>query len=907
MHKGIIALTLGINALCTTHAVADPVRGEKAPYVLKGKVVDAKTGESIIGAAVYFKNKRAGGAMTGLDGSFRLETDVPSGTLIYSCIGYKTRECIVTSTTDELSLSLEETSHTLGEATVLAHNPGRTEAGARNIERFSTNVMNVMSAKAIELSPDLTVAGALSRMSGITMERNASGEGQYAILRGMDKRYNYTLVNGAKISSPDNKNRFVPLDIFPAEMLDRLEVTKSLTADMEGDGIGGAVNMEMKDAPDRRLFTINASTGYSAMFMHRSFATFGGSEMKKSPNERHGTDYAVSMADFTTRNLALKSAKIVPDFTAGLSFGDRYFGKRLGLIAAVSAQNNHRGKESNMYYDRSNATYGYTTRREYSEQQTRLGAHLKLDYPIAEGHRLAWYNGYMHFRNQQVRDMRAEKEETIRLRLNNQGIFNSTLTGTHTLLDDALTFDWRAVYSNATNRTPDNAQIRLTTASTGVQTVAVNPGMTRRWEHNSDADLAAYANLSYHLATAAGPLKLQAGGMYRDKQRSSFYNEYTFKPSAEQRTLVRGRDWTNFDEITWEAPRFGNLSDPLNYDATEKVGAAYAMAKLESERWHFTFGLRAEHTDQGYFLKFPTAGARNEGNQRYWDFLPDAHIKYEVHTDANLRFSYARAINRPSFFEIVPYNIINEDYKERGNPDLKHTVADNFDFRYEWFPRPSEQLMAAFFFKRIENPIEYGMETSGQDTYYMPENYGTAYNFGIELDFTKYFNRFGVKANYTYTHSSITTNKTIETANPDPDAETTVITQTVEQTRPLFGQAAHVVNFSILYKDVQRGWDAQLAFSYTGKQLIVVSRFLNNDSWQDGYPQLDASVEKRFGTSGWSIFAKANNILNLPLVEYIEKNSRNEALTDAVRHKGGVLERKERHGSNFLLGVRFKL
>lgn len=128
------------------------------------------------------------------------------------------------------------------------------------------NVMNVMSAKAIELSPDLTVANALGRISGITLERSASGEGQYAILRGMDKRYNYTLVNGVKIPSPDNKNRFVPLDIFPAEMLDRLEVSKSLTADLEGDGIGGAVNMVMKDAPDRRQVSANFTMGYSAMY-----------------------------------------------------------------------------------------------------------------------------------------------------------------------------------------------------------------------------------------------------------------------------------------------------------------------------------------------------------------------------------------------------------------------------------------------------------------------------------------------------------------------------------------------------------------------------------------------------------------------------------------------------------------
>ena len=107
----------------------------------------------------------------------------------------------------------------------------------------------MVSAKSMQLSPDLNVANVLQRVSGVTMERDNSGEAQYAILRGMDKRYNYTLVNGVKIPSPDNKNRYVPLNIFPSELLDRLEVTKSLTADMEGDAAGGAVNMVMKDAP----------------------------------------------------------------------------------------------------------------------------------------------------------------------------------------------------------------------------------------------------------------------------------------------------------------------------------------------------------------------------------------------------------------------------------------------------------------------------------------------------------------------------------------------------------------------------------------------------------------------------------------------------------------------------------
>lgn len=89
------------------------------------------------------------------------------------------------------------------------------------------------------------------------------------------------------------------------------------------------------------------------------------------------------------------------------------------------------------------------------------------------------------------------------------------------------------------------------------------------------------------------------------------------------------------------------------------------MAKYTYFNWEFIAGVRVEHTNQGYVLEFPTENADPEGNQKYTDVLPSFHVKYGVHKNANLRFSYARSINRPSFFEIVPYSIINEDYKEK--------------------------------------------------------------------------------------------------------------------------------------------------------------------------------------------------------------------------------------------------
>ena len=197
--------------------------------MVKGLVKDAQTGEELMGATIYVKNQPAIGTTTGLDGTFILK-NLPANqrvTLVCSYISYQPIELEVNADVEEpILFALESAALGLEEVTVIASNPGRTEAGARGIERQAMNVVNVMSAKAIELSPDITVANVIQRMSGVTVERNSSGEGQYAILRGMDKRYNYTLINGVKIPSPDNKNRFVPLDIFPSEMLDRLEVTK---------------------------------------------------------------------------------------------------------------------------------------------------------------------------------------------------------------------------------------------------------------------------------------------------------------------------------------------------------------------------------------------------------------------------------------------------------------------------------------------------------------------------------------------------------------------------------------------------------------------------------------------------------------------------------------------------------
>ena len=161
----------------------------------------------------------------------------------------------------------------------------------------------------------------------------------------------------------------------------------------------------------------------------------------------------------------------------------------------------------------------------------------------------------------------------------------------------------------------------------------------------------------------------------------------------------------------------------------------------------------------------------------------------------------------------------------------------------------------------------------------------------------KYFRKFGIKANYTFTHSRITTEKRIMAGNE---------IQTRRQTRPLYGQAAHVANLSLLFKDTDNGWDAQLTGSFIGKRLSDVSNWYDNDIWENDYFRMELSAEKTFGC-GVSVFVKASNLLNLPMIRYYHRGPRTDSLDDVDRTGGNVTERKERYGQTVLAGVRFKL
>ncbi len=894
---------------------------------INGRVFSAESGELITGAVVTIEPGKFK-TISSLDGSFVLR-NLPEGkyhfrVMMVGFADYSGEIHVSQTGSENVQIQLKTFRKDLNNVTISSRQERNNDAGARNIERISNQVMNVVSARAIEISPDLTVANVVQRVSGVSVERNSNGDGQYAILRGMDKRYNYTLVNGIKIPSPDNKYRYVPLDIFPSDLLDRLEVYKSLTPAMEGDAIGGAVNMVMKDAPSHRLLTVNLAGTYSGMFLNRDFMSFeSGKVNNQSPYEQYGSSYKATPADFSTATSTYNTQKPLPGVIGGVAFGDRYLNDKLGVIVAGSLQNTYRGNNSLFFGSETVDTlHGVTltseSRRQYSEQQLRYGLHAKLDYQFNKRNSLSLYNAFMNLTNIQIRDAQttqltiggydpvngnASLSYSTRSRKTIQRNYSSTLQGTHALTDKLL-LDWSAVYSKATSQQPDNTNIPLN----GVQQNFVSTKTTvgdasRRWEHNEDRDLAGYLNLAWHKQLNKMRLELKAGGMYRDKQRNNFYNNYQLRPANLQAEY--GKDFTEYNQIQWEVQNpQGSVASGLNYDAFEKISAGYLQFKGSLAKLEITGGVRLEHTDQGYAMKFPIGEDDPNGKQVYTDVLPSVHFKYMPFDKSNLRLSYFRSINRPGFAEIIPTPIVVEEYTERGDPHLKHATADNFDLRYEYYPRAAEQFMAGVFYKHIQNPIEYTLQASatrGQDVYYMPGNFGNATNYGAEFDWTRYFSKFGVKANYTYTHSRITTPKSKRIRNAAGDLQTI----NVEQTRPLYGQSAHIANLSLLYKDVRKGWDAQVAMGYTGPRINTVAQFVDNDLWQQGFVQMDISVEKTF-KNRLTVFAKANNLLNTPTTIFIKNTSPKNVNVPDQDLPGKTLIRRDYYERFYMAGVRYK-
>ena len=360
---------------------------------IKGRITDTETQKSVPGAVVSIIGTEI--IAVADDMGYYIINNLKPGnySIIGSCMGYKNSKpesiSILTPTEDKtVDITLDPSVILMNEVVVQAAQNKETNSSARHDERVSSNIVSIISAKTIETLPDLNVANIMQRVSGVSMMKNSSGNNTQLVIRGMSPRYNSTLVNGTIVPTTSGSSRAVPMDIFPSVFVGRIEVTKALTPDMEASGLGGLANLVMKNAPDTAILAIDIATGYNQYLMNHKFSTFDYKVVNiKNPAQLHGADYITSPSDFPTANLVLKQIQAPPDFNGSISYGNRFFNKKLGLLVSGTIQTSYQATVNNylgtaLNPNTNNLDTTSWNKVELYNQINRKGFVVRLDYML---------------------------------------------------------------------------------------------------------------------------------------------------------------------------------------------------------------------------------------------------------------------------------------------------------------------------------------------------------------------------------------------------------------------------------------------------------------------------------------------------------------------------------------------
>jgi outer membrane receptor protein involved in Fe transport len=871
--------------------------------ILKGQVIDEQTKEPISGAYVHFDGKK-GAAITDAFGHYSINGIIPGPYKVkVKYVGYSEFEKEIDLTagqTFNLDVALAQKSESLKELKVYGKANPESESSSRQSEKNANNITNVLSAQAMQRSPDINAANALQRVSAVTIQRNSGSDEAYAIIRGLEPRYNNTLVNGVKVTSPDPVSRFISLSIVPSDLLEKIEVSKSLTPEMEGDAIGGTINLVFKDAPEYEYFKANGSVGYSTIFFNRKFDDFyQGAVQTKSPTERFGQGYIAPPGYFSRANLDFTKKNAPVTSLLGFTYGRRFLNNKLGFIIADSYQNQYYGTNSQFNVAEPDIRPGKNfqpvisdvANRTYSTQQLNNGLSGHLDYRLDDNNKISLDNVFLYTRLAQTRlsidtsilggngGRIGPGTGTVfndnRSFIQNQYVENLKLNGKH-IIDKHFLFDWSGVYSNATQNSPDRADISINHLINPDLTSTPDyfDNITRIWEKSGNKDLSVLANLGYKTGLGENSsLELKTGGLYRHSTRFNHQNEYILKPAPTANGGKSGfTDIYSANFIVYNQTGT-DISDNSNYTAFENITSGYGEFKLELNKLEAVGGVRVEGTEQGYDTHPVVLNIFSNARKTYTDVLPSLQLKYKLTDKSNFRASYFKSIARPALFELVPTPTFGQSTDVTGNPNVKHTQADNYDLRYELFPQKEEQFFIGAFYKNIKNPIEFALNGSnnGQlDT--EPQNFGTAKVAGAEVVYGKYFGNLGFSGNYTYTYSNINTPKDV------PEAGTVNGGPVIRnQSRPLQGQTGNVFNLSLLYKNDKQKAFVQLAYTYTSKTLSLVYPNYGYDYYQQPQSFLALSGEKQV-SKHFVLTAKVNNLLNTPTTVLINNLTQSKDL-----------------------------
>lgn len=881
---------------------------------IRGRIIDASK-QTLPGASIYIENLRTG-VTSDVNGYYTFSNLNPGTyTIKISYVGYSPVEMKITipaGRTLEKDVVLNEG---LELQEVVVGGAFQGQRRAINSQKNSLGITNVVSADQVGKFPDSNIGDALKRISGINVQYD-QGEARFGQVRGTSADLSSVTINGNRIPSAEGDTRNVQLDLIPADMIQTIEVNKVVTPDMDGDAIGGSINLVTKNSPYKRTITATAGSGY---------------------------------------NWISEKAQL----NLGFTYGDRFFNDKLGVMLSASYQNAPSGSDDvEFVWDTdSKGTICLTDYqiRQYYVTRERQSYSAALDWDINVNHKLFfkgifnnrndWENRYRLTLKDLNKDVNKKKEgavadnkASVRLqtkagspnnrnaRLERQRTMDFTLGGEH--LFGKLSMDWNASYARASEERPnerylgyelkkqnfdiDLSDIRRPYASAQAgSTLILNNDfslqeLTEQQEDIVEKDLKFSMNFKLPLVKGFYSNQLRFGAKVVDKSKDKDLEFYDYEPVDEK--AFNSNSFSNTSEqnrngyMPGEKYKAGtfiskeyvggldlNNSSLFNktenleelageYKARETVTAGYLRFDQNfGKKLSAMVGLRLENTHLKYNGRKLTLNDDGDPESltvtpdvkdSYLNVLPSVLLKYNVSEDFKIRGSFTETLSRPKYSALIPnVNINNKDNElTLGNPELKPTTSFNFDLSADYYFKSVGLVSIGIYYKDINDFIVtqtvrgYEYEGNSYDKFMQPRNAGDANLLGVEVGYQRDFGFIapalkcvGFYGTYTYTHSKVNNFNFTGREN--------------EKDLKLPGSPEHTANASLYFE--KGGLNVRLSYNFASDFIDEMGESAFYDRYYDKVNYMDVNASYTFGKKlRTTFYAEANNLLNQPLRYY---------------------------------------
>lgn len=881
----------------------------QATVRVEGTIVEAVKGTPIEGARIFVRGTRVD-ARSRADGRFIIEVPEREQELTVIHPNFSTTTVqLVPGSAESLKVEMEQRAIEIAELVVTAPRIEGTAELVLKEQRESSAVANVLGADQISKAGDSDAAGALKRVTGVTVVG-----GRFVYVRGLGDRYSTTLLNSSSLPSPDPEKRVIPLDLFPAGIISSLLVQKTFSPDQPAEFGGGVVDIRTKDIPEGVRANVSASVAYLSGTTLETAETYEGSPTDffgfgvaerarpEAFNELLGdriietfnqtlrpnglTDNEIErLGEILDPRFGTEETTVIPGVGFSFELGAPFqlFGVDAGALVATNFGNSRfyrQGTLKTFAAEMMGETLAILDDRvvRQLEMDVKLSVFALLGVDFDDNNKLRLLGSVNRISEDRVlvsEGLDEEQDTTTRItrfQWVEQMLSFNQLRGEHTIpgLSNLLA-EWRYAFSIATRDEPNRRDLVYLFDEGLNRLVYDRASLTSNQRffselfdlnHDVGLDLTLPIPLIDELIT-----KLKVGGnvivksrevdarRFRyDLKRGADQNEVTFLPPDRlfaPDTIEPGL--FELEEVTLEAD---------NYEAEQTLFAGYGLVDFRPfNTLNILLGVRYETSIQRLETRDIRAGQMEDGTtlERLGteDFLPGITATWEFIPDMQLRLAASRTVNRPNFRELSPsrfFDLSNGRVFE-GNPDLQRALLTHFDLRWEWYPSPGESFSIAGFYKEFDRAIENRVE-GGSDLVFIPQNVPTARNIGAEFEFRKNFGFITEFLEDLY----LAANLALINSEVDLGDEQGIATS---RRRPLQGQSPYAVNAQIGYDNIESRTALSVLFNIFGRRIESVGVLGIPDIYEEPVPRLDFVASQ--GLDRFQIGIKIKNILDPPV------------------------------------------